>query len=199
MQVLGTFISSSLISSSLMLLSEYPLHLPHPGTGEKSIRHAHSWQDNDMQQHLQSTKYSFPGGFFVSVLQICNSYQTCQVFGVSGDSPAVEAGDSKNVNVCWGNVRVFFACPSDQNRSPGAAPAFSSLLPFCFSSAAVALMLQLCRRRLGHFSCKWRKRAAGVRSVLDTGHKGKVSAFFPSCCRWWNKAEEQSVIALLTF
>lgn len=51
-------------------------------------------------QRLQSTKYSFPCGFFVSVLQICNSYQTCQVFSVSGDSQTVEAGDSVNVNVC---------------------------------------------------------------------------------------------------
>lgn len=35
----------------------------------------------------------------------------------------MEAGDSGNVNVCRGNVRVVSACHSDQNRSLGAVPA----------------------------------------------------------------------------
>lgn len=99
-----------------------------------------------MQQHLQSTKYSFSCVvfffFFVSILQICNSYQTCQVFSVSGDSRTVEAGDSGNVNVCRGNVRVFSVCHGDQNSSLGATLTLPSLLPLCFLSVAVALMLQ---------------------------------------------------------
>ena len=82
-----------------------------------------SWEDNGSCSSAYSPLNIRFSLVFASVLQICNSCQTCQVFGVSGDSWTVESGDSRNVNVCWGNVRVVSACHSDQNRSLGAAPA----------------------------------------------------------------------------